>query len=269
MILRIEIGGLGRRHRVGQAGGNCVPTDTVSQRVPRRLDPADKFGVGSGGLPAATWPDPSPFEISSDASPAVLRNSHATCLIISNWSITASLWLRRRRAGPRSCRGCRAARWWFPCIPWPAPARREAFGLCIASQDSASTPSSPESAGSIPAPASSDRRIRSWSSTAAAGLHRRHLGIADRARKYFSTVRLHQPVIVQSARVGRDRSLRRLCIALNRFAEASATTEIRLVMASRSQESQALTQSSAITQIDIRTMTDLISVRHGETVQHG
>ena len=36
-------------------------------------------------LPAA-----SPFEIRTDASPAVFRNSQAICLIASNWSIVGS-----------------------------------------------------------------------------------------------------------------------------------------------------------------------------------
>jgi hypothetical protein len=48
-------------------------------------------------------------------------------------------------------------------------------------------------------------------------------------------------------------------MALKTFAEASAITEMRPVMTSRPQESQALTQSKAIKQTDIKTMTDLIS----------
>jgi len=56
-----------------------------------------------------------------------------------------------------------------------------------------------------------------------------------------------------------DRSLRRLCIAMKRFEEAPATTEIRLVMVSRSHEFQAFKQSKAVMQVAIRTMTDLIS----------
>ncbi|OIQ73719.1 hypothetical protein GALL_446400 [mine drainage metagenome] len=56
-----------------------------------------------------------------------------------------------------------------------------------------------------------------------------------------------------------DLSLRRLCIALNRFDEASATTEIRPVAVSRPHEFQALTQSKAVMQVAIRMMTDLIS----------
>jgi hypothetical protein len=32
----------------------------------------------------------SPFETISEASPAVLRNSQAICLIASNWSMVAS-----------------------------------------------------------------------------------------------------------------------------------------------------------------------------------
>src|SRR5580658_2639646 len=56
-----------------------------------------------------------------------------------------------------------------------------------------------------------------------------------------------------------DRSLRRLCIALKRLDDASATTEIRFVVASRCHESQAVKQSRATMQVDIRTMTDWIS----------
>jgi hypothetical protein len=48
-------------------------------------------------------------------------------------------------------------------------------------------------------------------------------------------------------------------MALKTFAEASAITEMRPVMTSRPQESQALTHSKAIKQTDIKTMTDLIS----------
>jgi hypothetical protein len=46
---------------------------------------------------------------------------------------------------------------------------------------------------------------------------------------------------------------------LNRFDDASATTEIRLVVTSRCQESQALTHSNAMTQADISTIADWIS----------
>src|ERR1700761_8957019 len=56
-----------------------------------------------------------------------------------------------------------------------------------------------------------------------------------------------------------DRSLRRLCIALNRPEEASATTRMRLVVASRSHEFQALTLSKAVMQMAIRAMTDWMS----------
>src|SRR5579863_284662 len=56
-----------------------------------------------------------------------------------------------------------------------------------------------------------------------------------------------------------ERPLRRLCIALKRFEEASATTRIRLVVASRSHELQALTPSRVVVQMAVSAMTDLIS----------
>ena len=52
-----------------------------------------------------------------------------------------------------------------------------------------------------------------------------------------------------------ERSVRRLCIALNRFAEVSAITEIRLAACSRPQESQALSENPTTTQNDVARMT--------------
>ena len=87
--------------------------------------------------------------------------------------------------------------------------------------------------------------------------HRGHFGIADRADnsassdgRTASSFRLRLVV---------DRSLRRLCMALKRLEEASATSRIRLVTASRAQEFQALKPSNPVMQGAIRTMTDLIS----------
>src|SRR5258708_420990 len=54
-----------------------------------------------------------------------------------------------------------------------------------------------------------------------------------------------------------DRSLRRLCIALNRFDDASAISEIRRVEPSPGHESHALTERIATTPMASRTMTDL------------
>src|ERR1700722_10518431 len=56
-----------------------------------------------------------------------------------------------------------------------------------------------------------------------------------------------------------ERSVRRLCKALKRPEEASETSRIRLVTASRPQEFQALTLSSPVMQRAIKTMTDLIN----------
>ena len=44
-----------------------------------------------------------------------------------------------------------------------------------------------------------------------------------------------------------ERSVRRLCIALNMFAEASAITEMRLADCRRRQESQALSENMTTT----------------------
>ncbi len=52
-----------------------------------------------------------------------------------------------------------------------------------------------------------------------------------------------------------DRSVRRLCIALNRFAEASATTEIRLSICRRLQESKALREKPITTQKEVAKIT--------------
>ena len=71
------------------AGGNCIPAAVSSSAFQAASVPPAIFGIGervSGGI----LPVVSPFEISSDASPAVLRSSQAICLIASNWSIVAS-----------------------------------------------------------------------------------------------------------------------------------------------------------------------------------
>src|ERR1700681_3821351 len=139
----------------------------------------------------------------------------------------------------------------------PSAGRREAFGLVTASQDSTSSAAKDCSSRFN----SGSRVFRSGNSmevsTSAADRIAGNSG-SRVSRRYFwisgcstaSSFRLRLVV---------DRSLRRLCIALNRLDEASATTEIRFVMASRSHEFQALTQSKAVMQVAIRMMTDLIS----------
>ena len=53
-----------------------------------------------------------------------------------------------------------------------------------------------------------------------------------------------------------DRSVRRLCIALNRFAESRRSPDPAGLL-SRPQESQALAERAATTPVAITTMTDL------------
>jgi hypothetical protein len=53
------------------------------------------------------------------------------------------------------------------------------------------------------------------------------------------------------------RSLRKLCIALNAVAEASAITVTRPAVCNHSQELQTLTERTATTQAAITAMTDL------------
>src|SRR5260370_397775 len=57
------------------------------------------------------------------------------------------------------------------------------------------------------------------------------------------------------SRVVVDRSVRRLCIALNRFAEASAITEMQLATCRRPQESQALSEIATTTQKEVARIT--------------
>ena len=57
-----------------------------------------------------------------------------------------------------------------------------------------------------------------------------------------------------------ERSVRRLCIALNMFAEASVITEMRLGTCKRPQESQALSENPTTTQKEVVRMTVFNSV---------
>src|SRR6185503_16987148 len=56
-------------------------------------------------------------------------------------------------------------------------------------------------------------------------------------------------------RVVVERSVRRLCIALNMFAEASAITAMRLAACRRPQESQALSENPTTTEKEVTRMT--------------
>jgi hypothetical protein len=53
--------------------------------------------------------------------------------------------------------------------------------------------------------------------------------------------------------------VRKLCIALNKFAEASAISEMRLAICSRPQDSQALSENPITTQNDVARITDFKS----------
>jgi hypothetical protein len=57
-----------------------------------------------------------------------------------------------------------------------------------------------------------------------------------------------------------ERSVRKLCIALNMFAEASAITEMRLATCRRLQESHALSENPTTTQNAVARMTAFSSV---------
>ena len=58
-----------------------------------------------------------------------------------------------------------------------------------------------------------------------------------------------------SSRLVVERSVRRLCIALKMFAEASAITAMRLAACRRPQESQALSENPTTTQKEVTRMT--------------
>lgn len=75
-----------------------------------------------------------------------------------------------------------------------------------------------------------------------------------KARRYFSMSGSIGSVVLRS-RVVVERSVRRLCIALNRSAEASATCEIRLVALRRPQDSWAVSESAITTQTDVIAIT--------------
>src|SRR5487761_1929876 len=145
----------------------------------------------------------------------------------------------------------------FSAYSLASAGRRDAFGLRMASHDSASSAVN----AWISRFSSGSRVFCSENSTearASAADRIAEISASRWERRYFCTFGCSMESSFR-LRLVVDLSLRRLCIALNRFAEASATTEIRLVAASRPHELQALTLSKAVIQTAIRTMTDLIS----------
>src|SRR5215207_1559307 len=80
------------------------------------------------------------------------------------------------------------------------------------------------------------------------------ISVSRMLRRYFS-MSASIGASELSNRLVVERSVRRLCIALNRLAEASATTEIRLATCRRPQESQALSEKPTTTQNEVVRMT--------------
>src|ERR1700684_1458450 len=144
----------------------------------------------------------------------------------------------------------------------PIVGRREALGLFSASHDSVSSEANASmsrfrsgrsvfrSANSISARVRLAARIADCSASRVARIYFCKSGCSA-----ASSFRL---------RLVLDRSVRRLCIALKRFEEASATKTIRLVVARRLHEFQALMLSNVVIQTAIRMMTDLV---RGDTVK--
>jgi len=71
------------------AGGNAIP-DAVTCSAPHAASMPPLNFVYASLASGETFPALSPVETTSEASPAVLRNSQAICLIASNWSMVAS-----------------------------------------------------------------------------------------------------------------------------------------------------------------------------------
>jgi hypothetical protein len=100
--------------------------------------------------------------------------------------------------------------------------------------------------------------VNSTEGSVASALPIAGISASRRLRRYFSI----SASIGWSAfrsRLVVDRSVRRLCIALNRFAETSATTAMRLVTCRRLQESQALSENPMTMQKAVVRMTVLSS----------
>jgi hypothetical protein len=80
------------------------------------------------------------------------------------------------------------------------------------------------------------------------------ISVSRMLRKYFS-VSASIDASEFKSRLVVERSVRRLCIALNMFAEASAMTAMRLATCKRPQESQALSENPTTTQNEVTRMT--------------
>jgi hypothetical protein len=88
-ILRIEIGGLRQRQRIDQTFWYAAPRHQLFHPRPGGFDAADESGVVQPRLRRHVS-DGEAARQQQDASPDVLRNSQAACLIDSNWSIMGS-----------------------------------------------------------------------------------------------------------------------------------------------------------------------------------
>src|SRR6185295_11802290 len=80
------------------------------------------------------------------------------------------------------------------------------------------------------------------------------ISVSRRLRRYFS-MSLSIGAAPISNRLVVERSVRRLCIALNMLADASVITEMRLVTCRRPQDSQALSENPTTMQNAVVRMT--------------
>ena len=85
------------------------------------------------------------------------------------------------------------------------------------------------------------------------------ISVSRMLRRYFS-ISLSIGASEFNSRLVVERSVRRLCIALNMFADASVITEMRPSICNRPQDSQALSENPTTTQKAVVRMTAFNSV---------
>ena len=231
------------------AGGNCMPGGGQFQRVPASPRCRRPIWYRSRGfrrdLPAAR-----PFEIDQRASPRGVAKQPGDLLdrqqLVDHGVLMVDGGGKRARELVQRVEQSPA---WSPCIPSSASA--------------GATPSAWPSRPRIPSAASvsslkrrvelrHQRRLLRRSRCSAAARARGPWPASRRreARADISRSRCPSARSRSAAGCVVERSVRRLCIALNTSAEASAISAMRLASCRRSQESQALSENPITTQND-------------------
>ena len=234
------------------AGGNCIPDAVSSSALHAASAPPLNF-VKATLVSGAALPVPSAFETISEASPPVLRNNQAICLIASNWSIIASWWLTAAASAPDSLSSVASIALVVSMYSLASVGRRSAFGLPIASQNSfcsaVSVLNSRSNSGTSVACCANSMLPSRPSALFIAGI-----SVSRMLRRYFS-MSASIGASPFSSRLVVERSVRRLCIALNMLAEASAIWAMRLAACRRPQASQAFSENPTTRQKEVTRMT--------------